>query len=220
MAGPNTEITPEQLEERANDLSGRELRIYSHSMLFYWWPVWVVGFILALITLLDGNKVTFPESNVEVHIHPSKDLGVVFGVVLFLVILITNTTVRGLASVIVVLAAMFLTVLFAYLGWWTHILNLMPHLAGYINLGFYVSFSAALFIAWFLTVFFFDRLSYWRLQAGQLTHTVLIGGGERSFDTRGMVFEKEQQDLFRHWLLGLGSGDMHIVTTGARAKKS
>src|SRR4051812_48560929 len=27
-----------------------ELRIYSHSPLYYWWPVWVTGFILALIT--------------------------------------------------------------------------------------------------------------------------------------------------------------------------
>ncbi len=30
-----------------------------------------------------------------------------------------------------------------------------------------------------------------------------------------MVFEKRRQDLFRHWVLGLGSGDIEISTTGA-----
>ena len=29
-----------------------EMRIYSHSALFYWWPVWVFGFLFALITRL------------------------------------------------------------------------------------------------------------------------------------------------------------------------
>jgi hypothetical protein len=30
----------------------REVRVYSHSPLFYWWPVWAVGYILALVTYL------------------------------------------------------------------------------------------------------------------------------------------------------------------------
>ena len=38
-------------------------------------------------------------------------------------------------------------------------------------------------------------------------------------DTRGMLFEKAGQDLFRHIILGLGSGDMRIVTTGARREE-
>jgi len=51
---------------------------------------------------------------------------------------------------------------------------------------------------------------------GQLTHDAVIGGAQKSYDTRGMVFEKHRQDLFRHWVLGLGSGDIQISTTGAR----
>jgi hypothetical protein len=31
-----------------------------------------------------------------------------------------------------------------------------------------------------------------------------------------MSVEKKRDDLFRHWILGLGSGDIHISTTGAR----
>jgi hypothetical protein len=51
---------------------------------------------------------------------------------------------------------------------------------------------------------------------GQLTHDAVIGGAQKSYDTRGMVFEKNRQDLFRHWILGFGSGDIEISTTGAR----
>src|SRR5207248_11071456 len=32
----------------------QEIRIVSHSNLFYWWPVWAVGFIMALITGFSG----------------------------------------------------------------------------------------------------------------------------------------------------------------------
>ncbi|HEV3203854.1 MAG TPA: hypothetical protein VGY77_05695, partial [Gemmataceae bacterium] len=33
----------------------REIKIYSHSTLFYWWPVWFFGFIMFLITYFDGS---------------------------------------------------------------------------------------------------------------------------------------------------------------------
>ncbi|HET6575941.1 MAG TPA: hypothetical protein VFG68_20235 [Fimbriiglobus sp.] len=31
-----------------------------------------------------------------------------------------------------------------------------------------------------------------------------------------MVFTKRQNDLFRHWILGLGSGDLEMQTMGGR----
>ena len=34
-----------------------EVRIYSHSHLFYWWPVWVTGFVLSIWTYLDGHRL-------------------------------------------------------------------------------------------------------------------------------------------------------------------
>jgi len=33
----------------------REITVYSHSMLFYWWPVWFVGYILAALTFWDHH---------------------------------------------------------------------------------------------------------------------------------------------------------------------
>ena len=35
----------------------REVRVVAHSMLFYWWPVWAVGFVMAGLTWLDGHRL-------------------------------------------------------------------------------------------------------------------------------------------------------------------
>jgi hypothetical protein len=38
-----------------------EITIVSHSNLFYWWPVWAVGFLMALLTAIDRHRmVTVP----------------------------------------------------------------------------------------------------------------------------------------------------------------
>src|SRR5436190_12801582 len=34
-----------------------EIRVYSHSPLFYWWPVWLFGFLFALLTLIDNQRM-------------------------------------------------------------------------------------------------------------------------------------------------------------------
>jgi hypothetical protein len=188
--------------------------VFSHSNFFYWWPVWVVGFIMALVTFLWGQKVNV--GGAAEMIHPSKNLGVIFTLTLFLVILITNVTVRGLASVLVILGAAFAVLLVAYLGWWDTMLGWFSLLSIHMNLGFYVFFSTLIFVVWAVAVFGYDRLHYWRVTPGQITHDYVIGGAAKSYDTRGMVFEKHRQDLFRHWVLGMGSGDIEISTMGAK----
>ena len=85
----------------------------------------------------------------------------------------------------------------------------------HLNLGAYLCFSMLMFITWALTVFIFDRMTYWRIKPGQITFEYVFGSGSKSYDTDGMVLEKHRDDLFRHWLLGLGSGDLEIQTTGA-----
>ena len=34
-----------------------------------------------------------------------------------------------------------------------------------------------------------------------------------------MVFEKRRKDLFHHWILGMGSGDVNMSTTGAKKEE-
>ena len=131
-------------------------------------------------------------------------------------VLITNTYMRGLVSLIVVLVIGFLALLFAYLGWWEDIFGWFGHQPVYMNLGFYAFFSTAVLLIWSLTVFVFDHLSFWRVRPGQVTNEYIMGAVESSYDTDNMVFTKQQDDLFRHWVLGLGSGDLQMQTMGGR----
>ena len=88
-----------------------------------------------------------------------------------------------------------------------------------MNMGFYVFFSTLVLLVWAFSVFVYDRLSYWRVTPGQLTHDAVIGGAQKSYDTRGMVFEKHRQDLFRHWMLGLRLGRHSNIDDRTRQAK-
>jgi hypothetical protein len=207
-------VAPQPAPPPVEEQHPTEVRVYSHSTFFYWWPVWLTGYIMALVTRIDGQLITI--GNSEVWMHRSKNLGVLFTLLFFLVTLITNVTLRGLASVVAILALAFGALLLAYMGWWEDVLGWMGKVSIYMNMGFYVFFSTLVLIVWAFSVFVYDRLTYWRVTPGQLTHDTVIGGAQKSYDTRGMVFEKNRQDLFRHWILGFGSGDIDISTTGAR----
>jgi hypothetical protein len=41
----------------------QQIKVISHSMLFYWWPVWFFGFLFALITFIDNKRMAIVESN-------------------------------------------------------------------------------------------------------------------------------------------------------------
>lgn len=193
----------------------RPLRIYSHSSFFYWWPVWVVGYIMTLLTYSHGKPDQIEAIDQAPWFHPSNNLGVVYFLVLFLVILITNFSVRGLKSGMVIMGAVLLAVVLAWVGWWDEVFSWFGHLRIHLTLGAYFWFSTLMFVAWTFTVFAIDRLSYWEFTPGQLTHKSLYGAGSKSYNAQGMGLEKHRDDLFRHWLLGLGSGDLKISTSGA-----
>ena len=192
------------------------IRIYSHSSLLFWWPVWVVGYVMAALTYWHG-KDQHVESFGQVleWVHPDNNLGVFYFLTLFLIIMITNFSVRGLASGMVLMAVALLTVVLAWLGLWKEVFHWFGHLTIHLTLGAYFWFSTLLFLTWFLTVFVIDRLSYWEVTPGQLTHKMLFGTGSNSYNAQGMGLEKHRDDIFRHWLLGFGSGDLKIRTSGA-----
>ena len=192
-------------------------QIYSHSTLVYWWPVWLVGYIAAFWTNARGGWV----SQDVVRQDPqslSSAPGLMFIGVLLFVIIFTNLRLRGIYSLATVFALAFIFVLFAWLNWWDAIVAYIPQLAIHMNLGFYLVFSTLLLAIWLLSFFVFDRLTFWRVQPGQMTEEHLIGGGERSYDTRGMVFEQHGDDIFRHIVLGLGAGDLKLTTAGAKSE--
>lgn len=205
---------PRDTEVRDRDMPEIEhVKIISHTNLFYWWPVWVTGYVMALLTYLEGRHVEM--GGMRETFHSNSNLGVIFFLVLFLVILITNVSVRGTRSALVILSAVLAVVLLAYFGWWDTVLNWLGRLRIHLNLGAYLAFSTLLFGVWALAVFVFDRMNYWLIKPGQITRVQVLGAGSTSYDTDGMVVEKHRSDVFRHWVLGLGSGDLEIQTTGA-----
>jgi hypothetical protein len=54
---------------------------------------------------------------------------------------------------------------------------------------------------------------------GQLRVRLAIGSGETVFDTRGMVVQRHRDALLKHWVLGLGSGDLTVNTSGTNPRQ-
>lgn len=209
---PVTQPTP----AAAVPVPPQEVVLYGHSPLFYWWPVWAVGYVLAGLTWWHGEPHAVGGG--EIRLHPSGVLGVVFFLTLFLVVVITNVSLRGVASLAVILAGVTLALLFLLLGWWQPVLGWFGDLNVYLNQGGYFWFSTLLFVVWAGTVFGVDRLTSWRVTPGQLTRRAVFGGTSRSYDATHMVVEKRPDDAFRHAVLGLGSGDLRLRTRGPDAE--
>lgn len=194
-----------------------ELKVYCHNNLFYWWPVWACGFIMAIVSFSAGTHVE--TAKLSEHIHPSANPGVIFTLVLLLVILLTNFAFRGAASLGAVAFILIMTMALALMGLWDEIFSSFSYLSVHMNVGFYLFFSTLLFLLWVYAVFLHIRFRYYRIRPGQISKMVLIGEGEKNYDTRGAMLEKVREDPFRHWILGLGSGDIKISTTGARSEE-
>jgi hypothetical protein len=234
-----------------------EVVIISHSPLFYWWPVWVVGFLMAALSFWQGDQIAFvPPGTVaerevqikgqdglrDVLIAPAgrslpaagdpeelkqpqlrmarnNDPGIVWAVTLLLVILVTHVKLRGVWSLVVVVFIGFTTVLLAVLGLWDPILRVVRLFDVHMNAFGYLTISLVLFVMWLLMFLVFDRLTYMIFTRGRLRVRQAIGEGEKVFDMRGMVFQRHRDDLFRHWLLGFGTSDLTVFTSGANAQQ-
>jgi len=157
------------------------------------------------------------ENPTKLRAYPSKQFGVFFATVLLLVLVITNVPLRGMWSWMVIILVVALSIIFALAEWWGPILTTFGLLDIRINTGGYFYISFILFALWLFTVLLFDKQIYMVFTPGQFKVCTEVGGGEQAFPTIGMTLEKQRSDLFRHWILGLGSGDLIVKTTGAQA---
>jgi len=212
----------------------KEVKIYGHSNLFYWWPVWLLGFVLAFLSWKDGSRsVIVPQDFSTIHkdangavvvvtprgtapvegrlerVSRSKNLGILYVLTLLIVVTITNVPLRGWASAVAVCVILLVYVVFAWQDWWGKVGEWFLLLSIHMNVGFYMFFSLTLLIIWLLVFLVFDRFSYWRVGPGEITHEFAFGK-QVSYTTEGMAFEKVRNDPFRHWIIGLGSGDLVI----------
>jgi hypothetical protein len=221
-------------------------------MLFYWWPVWVVGLLLAGLTYVNGHRLAIVPPGTQVvegfdggrealvlpagaHLPPDpttgkpreptvrmasrSGFGVVFIVVVLFVIFITNVPIRGIWSVVAVIVVVLGTIILALAGWWDDIFQAAVESQVYMNAFGYLAISVPLLVLWILVILFFDRKIYMVFAPGQLVVHQEIGSGEVAYDTLGLVVSKRRSVLFRHWLLGFGSGDLIVKTGGANPQQ-
>lgn len=223
--GPPRKMPPIDEQAQANDASDLpsprnelpDIVIYSHSALMYWWPVWLYGYICAAITLAFGRPFA-ADGGEQVLIYSEPGLGLSFIAVFLLTLVITSARLRGIYSVVALLSIGLAVVTLLWTGLLDDLARLIPQMSVHMNASFYLVTSSALLVIWLASFFFFDRLTYWRVRPGQLTQESMIGDSEESFDTRGMLFEKHGEDFLRHRLLGLGSGDLQLTTSGAKKR--
>lgn len=247
----------------------REIKLVSHSPIFYWWPIWVLGYVLAIVTWVDGTHMAIlpadKEGNkirTEVYVADDKNpdwvqykvtvkkpathsldaavaatqdpthpvafkthvserawMGPVFCVVLLLTILITNVPLRGLWSFLVILILIVTALAFSVFDVWESLLGTLGHLHIYINMAGYLFIASVVLFLWLVSVFIFDQRTYMVVTPGQIRVCEHIGASIRNFDTTGMSFEKQRDDLFRHWILGFFSGDLIVRTHGAEKEE-
>lgn len=153
------------------------------------------------------------------HVSRISGLGPIFVIILLLVILITNIPLRGLWSFIVIGSLITLSLLFQLMGWWDNIFAAFKAFHVTINASGYLVFSTVLFVMWLLVVNLFDTQTYFIFTPGQIRVKQEIGDGEKTYDSIGASTEKKRDDLFRHWVLGLGTGDLIVKTSGANAQE-
>lgn len=249
---PTPPTNPLSMGGSAAPPKNQEIKLVSHSPIFYWWPIWVLGYIMAFITYAEGHRLAILPNDSKVTVTKKDDngdptgyqiavdgstsslrraehdghfgprvsqkpwMGPVYCVILLLTILITNIPLRGLWSFLVILI-LIVGILGITLipGGWDDLLAAFGNLHIFINMAGYLFIATTVLILWAVSVFIFDQRTYMIITPGQIQVCEHIGASVRTFDTTGLSFEKQRDDLFRHWILGFFSGDLIVRTAGA-----
>ena len=194
----------------------KDLRVYQHSNLVYWWVVWAYGFVCAAVTYAQGigiKELAAPSESGEkvVLFHRSPWLGLSFIALILFVVVFTNVRARGVYSLMLVL-------LTGTAVWgvqkvpgiekafaWVHLLRV------HLNLAFYLTFSVLLMLIWVFVTYLVDHFTWWRFSPGQVIEEHRVGQATgHAFNTEGMIIQRLPDDLFRHRVLGFGTGDFVV----------
>lgn len=194
-----------------------EVRIYQHSSLLYWWVVWAYGFVCAALTYVQGVGIrdlaaTDPGGGEKVILfHPSPLLGISYIAVILFVVVFTNVRARGVYSFMLIMLAAGITWGVQKIPGIDTVFGWVPLLRVYLNLAFYLTFSLLLLAIWLFVIVFVDHFTWWRFSPGQVIEEHRIGQATgHAYNTEGMIVRRLPDDLFRHRILGLGTGDFVV----------
>ncbi len=115
---------------------------------------------------------------------------------------------------VAVVSLVAVAVALGWLGWWGYILEFLGGPEIRINAAGYLCIGIPLFVAWAAVIGVYDRLHHVTFGRGQIRYVLEVGDGEVVMPAEGAVVEKKRSDAFRHWVLGLGAGDLMIRLGG------
>jgi hypothetical protein len=233
-----------------------EIKLISHSNLFYWWPVWFTAFVMAGWTYVEGHRMAVVPSGAEVvkteagytlkypagagtttqldravrvagssehafrpRVSQNAVPGVLFSVVLLVTIFVTNVPLRGLWTFLTLALIVVLALFISLLKLWDSIFEAVGALHIHMNLAFYLFIGLCVFVLWAVAVFVFDRRTYIIFTPGQIRVCEHIGDSVQTFPTTGVSLEKLRDDIFRHYILGFGSGDLVVRVGGNQPRE-
>ena len=185
------------------------IAVYGHSNLVYWWPVWLVSFALAGVTYFEADPA----------VTGSSIPGAVFVVTLLAVAVSSTVVLRGMVSLIAAVVLFALVATFAWFGWWDNIFAYLGGLDIRINTAGYLCVGVPLFVVWAAVVFVYDRQHYVIFDSGQIRYVEEAGDSQMAVQADGATVEKRRSDAFRHWVLGLGAGDL-VIRAGGHGERA
>lgn len=232
------------------------VKIIGHSLLFFWWPVWAGGFLMAFLSYVGGDYMAVvPRGTVaekarlvqgvdgprDVFILPadrqlavdeatgapdqpvqrvarSNSLGAIFLTILLLVILITNVRITGVWTSLLLVVILVVSIVFALSDSWDTVFRFIGPSDVHITAAGYLCIAIPLFVIWLGIFYLYDRKIFATFGRGQFTIHHTFGVAATTFEVQGLSLQIKRDALFRHWLLGMGSGDLIIHTGGPRAQ--
>lgn len=156
-----------------------------------------------------------PKAPASMTVAGNNSLGVIFATTLIVVGLVSTLTFRGLVSVVAIVVIVAAVLALSWLGYWDEIFRFFGGLDIRMNAAGYLFIGVPLFVAWCLSTFVYDRQHYLIFDEGQLRYVREVGESEMVIPSGGVIVERKRADVFRHWLLGFGSGDLQIRVGGS-----
>lgn len=153
-------------------------------------------------------------ANPHMTMSSSNSIGVVFAMTLVIVALVSTLTFRGLVSLVIIVGMIGVVVALAYFRVWDDILAFFGGLDIRMNAAGYLFIAVPLFVAWVFVVFVYDKQVFMVVDEGQIRYVIDVGDAAMVVPAEGATVEKKRDDVFRHWLLGFGTGDI-VVKTGS-----
>ena len=183
------------------------LRIFSHSSILYWWPVWFLGLLFWGISSVGfGDDMPL-----------QRALGLTYVLTLLFVIFSTTVRLRGANSVIFGLVVVIAIILAATANLTGPIGKFFLSLDVRMTSTFYLFMGVATLALWLLMIAGFDRVKYWEIVPGQMHERLFWGSGDHSENGANAKCRYRSDDFLRHRILGLMIvGDLEITLSDGR----